>query len=130
MTATFTPSGGSLVTLAGSDTSGCFDQPSGIQMSGATLVQSENLVRSASPARYDRGNHTRRCSFTVTKSYADWKAAVAANATLVAAVEGLGVFILNDGAGNILTINNATCTVDAGDSGAFAVRSFTIDGTA
>lgn len=130
MVATFTPDGGSPVTLAGSDSSGCFDQPSGIQMWGDTVVQGENIVRAEAPARYDRKNYTRGLRFRVEKSYSTWDDAVAGNAAMLDSVKGIGVFTLTSGVTTLLTINNAKVSMQLGDGGSFASREFTVEGTA
>ncbi len=131
MTAEFTPDGGSLITLAGADSSGWFDQPTGVQMGQDLAVQAADIVRGTKPKRYGRGNATRSVSFKVSKSYDTWDLAVAGNASLIAALTDIGTFVLKNAAGStILTINQAKVTVTATDEGAVAVRNFSVEGTA
>jgi len=132
MTAVFTPAAGSPITLAGSDASGCFDQPTGIRINGKSVIQEEDIVRATVPARFQRNNRRRTCQFTVEKSYDTWDLAVAGNAALEIALDAaLGTFVLkNAAAATIFTINNANVDVDLEDGGAFARRHFTVSGTA
>jgi len=117
--------------LAGSDTSGYFDHAQQIEMEGDTLVQEEPQVRGTAPARFDRKNYTRRCSFRVTVTAASFEAAVTANASLLDTIKGLATFTLKkQDDTTVLTINNAKCGCRMTDGGAYVIRDFTIEGTA
>lgn len=132
MTATFTPTGGSLITLAGADAN-MVDQPTGLEGTATPVVETHNIVRADAPVRYHRGNvlHTR--TFEVSKSYATHEDAMTANEELAATLsENLGTFRLKNAAGStILELTSASVAMrfDA-KAGSVARRVFTVEGVA
>jgi hypothetical protein len=133
MIATFTPDGGSLITLAGAD-AGHFDQPTGGAMEAAGSIQVTPLVRGAAPDRRHRGNVSFTYSFSVEKNFdhgTTYDDVIASNVALIQSVTAaLGVFYLKtDAGGTLLTLTSADVRVSCpAPQGVVARRDFTITG--
>ena len=108
MTISYTPEGGSSVSLAGAE-SDLADGPLGMEGGAESAIQQEAIVRAAYPFRASRGNRVYTISFTVRRKHTDYEAAHAAWLAHVQAFNNVGSCVFTQGSAT-LTLTKAQVT--------------------
>lgn len=128
MTVTFTPDGGSPVTLAGADTASQFDAVQGMKISAEDVTQQAAIIRASRPRRYDRGNRTYTVTFAVTRSHASYAASLAHVVAHAQLFTVLGDTVISDGV-TTLTLEQCRVAATGGSNGVLSEWSYNITGT-
>ncbi len=126
MTVIYTRTGGSAVSLAGAEADGG-DGPLGLRYSPAGIIQTEPVIGSAAPARFDRGNILYRWSFTCKKKHATYEAALSYLGDHIQDIRGLGTLVFTHGS-SILTLSLADVQAEGYANGATSEWSYSGQG--
>ena len=126
MTINYTPEGGSVVSLAGTE-SDLADGPLGLTMSADAIMEETPIIRAAYPYRVARGNRTYRAGFSVRKKHTDYEAAHAYVLAHVQEFNNVGSAVFTQGSA-VLTLTKAQVRAQGVSAGATSEWTYEITG--
>lgn len=126
MTVTYTPDGGSVVSLAGAESDEA-DGPLGLEGSTSRSVQQDAVIGAAVPARFARGNQVVEVSFSAKKAHASYEAAHEYWIGHVQAFNSLGTVVITQGS-EVMTLTAASVRAQGRTTGATSEWRYQVEG--